>query len=254
MATQTLEFNAGSGLTISCKLFALESDTVVATVTATEKTNDKNRYSVAFTSVAAGAYRLNGFVGAVGGFVNEVYDLLLVTDTFAPRSEAASNVPANFNNATFASPGVFATAALANAPTGGGATADDVLDEIENRGITTFAVQSGITNATTLELIQGDTYDGIGKPLLGFTVAVNYTSGWTATLTIRSKDDVVIATYAGVVASAASITFDADAPTGLAMTGCPGSWVGKWDLQLSKAGSIATIARGVVYVYEDQTR
>lgn len=97
MATQTLEFNATTGLTISCKLFALESDTVVATVTATEKTNDLGRYSVAFTDVAAGAYRLNGFVGAVGGFANEIYDMTLDTDVFLPRSELGNVPDARFN-------------------------------------------------------------------------------------------------------------------------------------------------------------
>ena len=87
MATQTLEFTAGTGLTITCKLFAVGADTLVASATATEKTNDKNRYSVSYTDIPAGAYRLNGFVGAVGGFANEVYDLTLTTGTFYPRSE-----------------------------------------------------------------------------------------------------------------------------------------------------------------------
>lgn len=91
MATQTLEFSAGTGLTLSCKLFAIGSDTVVDTQTATEKTNDINRYSVSFTDVPAGAYRLNAFVGATGGFANEVYDLTLTTATFYPRSEAAGS-------------------------------------------------------------------------------------------------------------------------------------------------------------------
>ena len=89
MATQTLEFSAGTGLTISCKLFAVGSDTVVATATATEKTNDTNRYSVAYTNIPAGAYRLNGFVSGTGGFANEVYDLTLTTATFQPRSESS---------------------------------------------------------------------------------------------------------------------------------------------------------------------
>jgi len=94
MATQTLEFDAPSGLTLSCKLFAIGSDTVVATASATEKTNDLNRYSVAYTDLAAGVYRLNGFVGAVGGFANEIYDLTLDTDVFIPRSEVGvGNVP-----------------------------------------------------------------------------------------------------------------------------------------------------------------
>jgi hypothetical protein len=91
MATQTLEFSAGTGLTISCKLFAIGSDTVVATATATEKTNDKNRYSVSYTDIPAGSYRLNGFVSSTGGFANEVYDLTLSTATFQPRSEQAAS-------------------------------------------------------------------------------------------------------------------------------------------------------------------
>ena len=92
MATQTLEFNAGTGLTLSCKIFALGSDTVVDTQTATEKTNDKNRYSVAYTDIPAGAYRLNAFVGATGGFANENYDLTLTTATFHPRGESKTDV------------------------------------------------------------------------------------------------------------------------------------------------------------------
>ena len=139
---------------------------------------------------------------------------------------------------------------------GGGAfaSAESIVDEIENRGITTVVVQSGVTSATTLELIQGDTYDGVGKPLLSFTVAKNYTSGWAATLTIRDELDVVISTTVGTIASATSITFSLTAPTGLAMIGCPGSWRGKFDVQLSKTTSRETITRGDCYVYEDQTR
>jgi hypothetical protein len=87
MATQTLEFNAATGLTISVKLFARGSDTVVDTQAAVEKTNDKNRYSVAFTDAPTGEMRINGFVGSVGGFANEVYDLVDATATFFPRSE-----------------------------------------------------------------------------------------------------------------------------------------------------------------------
>jgi hypothetical protein len=86
--TQTLLFNAGTGLTIVCKLFGLNSDTVVATATAVERSFDLNRYIVTFTDIPAGAYRLNGFVSGTGGFANEIYDLTLSTATFFPRSEA----------------------------------------------------------------------------------------------------------------------------------------------------------------------
>jgi len=89
MATQTLEFSGATGLTLICKLFSIGSDTIVDTQTATEKTNDLNRYTVDFVDVPAGPYRLNGLVVASGGFVNEIYDLTLTTATFLPRSEAA---------------------------------------------------------------------------------------------------------------------------------------------------------------------
>lgn len=92
MATQTIEFSATPGLTITAKLFALGSDTVVASVVATEKTNDKGRYEAEFTNVAAGPYRLNGFVGSTGGIASGIYDLTLSTDTFFPRSETIENI------------------------------------------------------------------------------------------------------------------------------------------------------------------
>lgn len=92
MATQTIEFSATPGLTITAKLFALGSDTVAASVVATEKTNDKGRYVAVFTDLPAGTYRMNAFVGSVGGFANEIYDILAVTDTYLPRSEQSPEV------------------------------------------------------------------------------------------------------------------------------------------------------------------
>ena len=87
MTTQTLEFNAVSGLTITAKLFAPGSDTVVASASATERTNQKNRYSVAFTDLAPGYYLLDAFVGSDGGFANEKYLLYDLTRTYAPLAE-----------------------------------------------------------------------------------------------------------------------------------------------------------------------
>jgi hypothetical protein len=87
MTTQILEFNATSGLTLTAKLFAVESDTVVASVVAVERTNDKGRFRATFQDIPAGIYRLNAFIGAVGGFANEIYDLTLTNDVFLPRSE-----------------------------------------------------------------------------------------------------------------------------------------------------------------------
>lgn len=58
MATQTIEFRAATGLTITAKLFAAGSDTEVASVTATEATNRKGTYLAAYIDVPAGEYQL----------------------------------------------------------------------------------------------------------------------------------------------------------------------------------------------------
>jgi hypothetical protein len=105
-----------------------------------------------------------------------------------------------------------------------------------------------------LVLTQGDTYDGIGNPKAQWNVPTDYTDGWVVTLTIRDKDDAVIYTTTGSVDSESVIRVAIDAPTGLPMTGCPGQWQGKFDVELTKATSIKTIANGVCYINEDQTR
>lgn len=60
MATQTIEFAAASGQTITAKLFSAGSDTLISSVSATEATNRKGVYTAAFTDLAAGLYRLVG--------------------------------------------------------------------------------------------------------------------------------------------------------------------------------------------------
>jgi len=131
---------------------------------------------------------------------------------------------------------------------GGGAGADEIVDELLDRGITAIPVQSGVTSAGNLDLVQGDTYNGTAKPLLSFPTSTDYTSGWTATLTIRDVDDEVIATASGVVASATQVTVSLTTPTGLTFDGCPGIWQGKFDVQMSKDTQRATIAHGTAYV------
>lgn len=105
-----------------------------------------------------------------------------------------------------------------------------------------------------LVLTQGDTYDDIGNPRARWIVDTDYTDGWGVGLTIRDKDDNVVYFNAGAVDSATAVSVAIDAPTGLPMQGCPGVWQGKFDVELTKNQSIKTIARGVVYIYEDQTR
>jgi len=89
VATQTIEFNATTGLTITAKMFLVGSDTIAGSVSATEKTNHKSRYTAAFTDLAAGNYLLAGFVSSTGGFANEKYTITATTATFYPFSETS---------------------------------------------------------------------------------------------------------------------------------------------------------------------
>lgn len=65
MATQTIEFGAPAGQTVTARLFAAGSDTVVATATATARTNATGIYTAAFADLTPGLYRLIG-TNAVG--------------------------------------------------------------------------------------------------------------------------------------------------------------------------------------------
>jgi hypothetical protein len=105
-----------------------------------------------------------------------------------------------------------------------------------------------------LVLTQGDTYDGIGNPKAQWNVTTDYTDGWAVVLTIRDKDDAVVYTNTGTVVSATLISVAIVVPTVTPFEGCPGQWQGKFDVQLTKASSVVTIAIGVVYINEDQTR
>ncbi|MFN9293023.1 MAG: hypothetical protein ACK6EB_33510, partial [Planctomyces sp.] len=64
MATQTVEFRAAPGLTLTAKLFTAGSDTVVQTASAvTEATNRKGTYAATFTDPGAAEFELIAFSG-----------------------------------------------------------------------------------------------------------------------------------------------------------------------------------------------
>jgi hypothetical protein len=65
MATQTVEFRAATGLTITAKLFSAGSDTEVASVSATEETNRKGTYIATYTDVVAGEYQLLAIASSI---------------------------------------------------------------------------------------------------------------------------------------------------------------------------------------------
>jgi hypothetical protein len=86
MATQTVEFRSPPSQTVTAKLFAIGSDTQVASVSSTEATNRKGTYAAAYTDVAAGEYELIAFVGAVP-VARWFVTLTLTTATFQARDK-----------------------------------------------------------------------------------------------------------------------------------------------------------------------
>ena len=144
---------------------------------------------------------------------------------------------------------------LAPSGTGGDATLakqTEILAAIQGTEVIQVASPNVLGN---LVLTQGDDYDGVANPKASWTVTTDYTTGWTVRLTIRDSDDAVIYTNTGSVASATVIAVTIAAPTGLTMTGCPGQWQGKFDVELThSSGKKKTIAIGTCYINEDQTR
>jgi hypothetical protein len=142
-------------------------------------------------------------------------------------------------------------------PSGGGGDAtlakqEEILAALQG----VEAIQVASPNVLgNLVLTQGDDYDGTANPRASWTVTTDYTTGWTVRLTIRDSDDAVVYTNTGSVVSATVVAVTIAAPTGLTMSGCPGLWQGKFDVELThSSGKKKTIAIGTCYINEDQTR
>lgn len=91
MATQTVQFRSPPSQTVTAKLFAVGSDTQVASVSSTEATNRKGTYSAAFTDVDAGEYELIAFVGSVP-VARWFVTLTLTTATFQARDKVGAEL------------------------------------------------------------------------------------------------------------------------------------------------------------------
>ena len=86
MATQTIEFGAPAGQTVTARLFAAGSDTVVATATATARTNATGIYTADFTSLTPGLYRLIG-TNAAGTLLCQWWTRTLAATGTYPATE-----------------------------------------------------------------------------------------------------------------------------------------------------------------------
>ena len=128
MATQTVEFLAVYGQTLTAKLYAVGSDTLVQTASAvTEQTNRSGVYRATFTDAAAGEYELH--VATSGGIpVARWYvTLTLTTATFQAYDTAVKSVT---NAVTVGTNNDKTGYSLVTAPPTAAAIADAVWDEI----------------------------------------------------------------------------------------------------------------------------
>ena len=92
MATQTVEFRAASGATLTAKLFSVGSDTVVQTASAvTEATNRKGTYAATFTDPGAAEFELIAYSGAIP-VCRWFVTLTLSTATFQAYDTAVRSV------------------------------------------------------------------------------------------------------------------------------------------------------------------
>lgn len=142
--------------------------------------------------------------------------------------------------------------AIGSIETGGDpeAIAQSIVDKVGNKVVRVpYIVQDGV-----MQLVQGDTYDGIANPKAAWTVTTDYTDGWDVVLTIRDTSDTIMYSTTGEIVNATTVNVSIEAPTGLPMQDSPGRWLGKFDVELRKGTSVRTIDFGLCYIYEDQTR
>jgi len=117
MATQTVEFRAAPGLTLTAKLFAAGSDAVVQTASAvTEATNRKGTYAATFSDPGAAEFELIAFSGTTP-VCRWFCTLTLATATFQAYEVRVSSVVDKTGYS------------LATAPPTAAAIADQVWDE-----------------------------------------------------------------------------------------------------------------------------
>lgn len=91
MATQTVEFRAATGQTITAKLFAIGSDTEVASVSATEQANRKGTYRAAYTDQPEAEYLLIAFNSTPIPVASWLVKLTLTTATFQVYDRVDNN-------------------------------------------------------------------------------------------------------------------------------------------------------------------
>jgi hypothetical protein len=177
MATQTIEFRAAPGLTLTAELFAIGSDTIVATASATEQTNRAGTYRAAFTNIAADEYQLVAFSGTTP-VASWLVTLTLETATFQVYDRATS--------VNFIAPDNTAIQAIDNRLPANPAAVSDVaptinfsptIEPTELSAGSVTAIQSGLALEATLTEIKGSTFTEATDALDAIRAAVDAVEG-----------------------------------------------------------------------------
>lgn len=230
MATQTIEFRSPPSQTITAKLFAVGSDTVVATASATEATNRKGSYSAAFTDIAAGTYDLISFVSSTP-VARWYVALTLTTATFQATDtvtvESAITAMRGADNDTLKTlseqiDGLGGGSTVNVLPATGivadrsaGTTLNPVVGETISQSITVYQ-----SDGTTAVSLSGKTLKVIFETMSGVDVAV--VSAADITISGASSNVVTFAYPSAVTASERTLRFairDAASPLTMYLQG-----------------------------------
>lgn len=231
MATQTVEFRAATGLTITAKLFSAGSDTEVASVSANEATNRKGTYSAAYTDVPAGEYQLialNSGTPVASWWTT----LTLSTATFGAYDKAdtrdintraldiQSRIPATLDlDGNMRS----SVQSMANNVLTAAALASDAVTEIQSGLSTTVAVAAAFTEIKGAGWSAGtDTLEEIADAIAGIssgtgggarTVTITVNDGTNALQNAKVRVTQGAESYVGTTNASGVVTFNLDDAT-----------------------------------------
>lgn len=173
MATQTVEFSAASGQTVTARLFSAGSDTVVQTASAvTEATNRDGVYTATFTDAAAGLYRLIATNSGGTLLAQWWVDLTLTTATFQSYEMPVSVVQSGLS--TLDGAGVRTAVGLASANLDTQLADLPTVAEFEARTILAGAyfnpASDTVANVTTVGSVTGSVTVGTNNDKTGYSL------------------------------------------------------------------------------------
>ena len=175
MATQSVEFSAPSGQTVTARLFSAGSDTVVQTASAvTEATNRDGVYTATFTDAAAGLYRLIATNSGGTLLAQWWVDLTLTTATFQSYEMPVSVVQSGLS--TLDAAGVRTAIGMASANLDTQLSDIPTVAEFEARTILASAyfdpAVDAVANVTTVGSVTGSVTVGTNNDKTGYSLTV----------------------------------------------------------------------------------